>query len=210
MARNIMVNRIKAFLFTILLILSSACSTRPVQGGGNFPLPTYTDRPAPTQISRISPTAELPAGKEIACIPNNEHQGAKVVKVVDGDTINVEISGKEYTVRYIGMDTPETVKPNTPVQYYGPEASAKNKELVGGKTVILIKDVSETDKYDRLLRYVISDGKFVNFELVAQGYAHYHSYPPDISCNKTFASAERDARKKILGLWATPTPNPDS
>jgi micrococcal nuclease len=77
-----------------------------------------------------------------------------VTRVVDGDTIKVEIDGVQYDVRYIGIDTPETVHPSQPVGCFGPEASARNKELVDGKRVGLEKDVSEMDRYGRLLRYV--------------------------------------------------------
>jgi endonuclease YncB( thermonuclease family) len=89
--------------------------------------------------------------------------------VIDGDTIDVVINGAEYRVRYIGIDTPENTTSN---EYYGPQATAKNKALVEGKLVILVKDVSETDRYSRLLRYVIVDGLFVNYELVRQGFAN--------------------------------------
>ena len=79
---------------------------------------------------------------------------ATVVRVIDGDTIEVEIDGTSYRVRYIGIDTPETVHPQKPVECFGKEASEKNRELVEGKRVRLEKDVSDTDKYGRLLRYV--------------------------------------------------------
>ena len=74
--------------------------------------------------------------------------------MIDGDTIEVDMNGSQYTVRYIGMDTPETVHPTRGVEPYGHEASKRNRELVEGKTVYLEKDISETDRYGRLLRYV--------------------------------------------------------
>jgi endonuclease YncB( thermonuclease family) len=131
-----------------------------------------------------------------------------VVNVVDGDTIMVLLDqdGKTYTVRYIGMDTPENT---SQVEYFGPEATAKNIELVYGKAVMLIKDVSETDRYNRLLRYVLVDDIFVNFELVAQGYANTASYPPDTSCISTFRLAEQEAMVAGYGFWAlAPTNTP--
>jgi micrococcal nuclease len=126
-----------------------------------------------------------------------------VVDVIDGDTIKVllDVDGQTYSVRYIGMDTPENT---SQIEYFGLEATAKNSELVYGKTVTLIKDVSETDRYGRLLRYVIAENIFVNYELVAQGYANTASYPPDIACIPTFQTAEGQASALKLGLWGVP------
>jgi micrococcal nuclease len=132
----------------------------------------------------------------------------QVVEVVDGDTIKVSLDGEVYTVRYIGIDAPETKDPNRPVEWMGPEASAANERLVGGKTVYLEKDVSETDRYGRLLRYVyLGDGTFVNATLVRQGYATASSYPPDVRYQEQLRQAEREAREAGRGLWS-PTPSP--
>ncbi len=138
-----------------------------------------------------------------SCIPANPPQTGRVVQVVDGDTIKVVLDqdGRTYSVRYIGMDTPEDT---TQVEAFGPEATATNSQFVEGKLVTLIKDVSETDRYGRLLRYVIADGVFVNYELVAQGYATTASYPPDVACIPDFQAAERRAFASRLGLWAVP------
>lgn len=128
---------------------------------------------------------------------------ALVTKVIDGDTIWVDISGKSYKVRYIGMDTPETVHPFKPVEYFGKEASQKNTELVGGKTVYLEKDVSEKDKYGRLLRYVwMDDVTMVNAELVRLGYAYSYTYPPDVRYQDLFLLLQTEARENSRGLWA--------
>jgi len=118
--------------------------------------------------------------------------------VVDGDTIKLE-SGK--ILRYIGIDTPETVDPRKPVQCYGKEASAKNKELVEGKEVKLEKDVSEKDKYGRLLRYVWLGDVLVNELLISEGYAQSSSYPPDVKYQDRFIEAQRLAREENKGLW---------
>ena len=131
-----------------------------------------------------------------------------VIRVIDGDTIEIE-GGQR--VRYIGIDTPETVDPRKPVQCFGVEASNKNKGLVSGKRVRLEKDVSETDKYGRLLRYVYIGDTFVNLELVKQGYAYASSYPPDVKYQNQFTDAQRLAKKQNKGLWgscpvSTPTP----
>jgi micrococcal nuclease len=132
----------------------------------------------------------------------------QVVDVVDGDTIRVSIDGQTYTLRYIGIDAPETRHPDRPVEWMGPEATAANERLVGGKTVYLEKDVSETDRYGRLLRYVyLPDGEFVNAALVRQGYAVASTYPPDVKYQDLLRQAEQEAREAGRGLWsATPSP----
>jgi micrococcal nuclease len=130
----------------------------------------------------------------LSCIPATESQ-VKVVRVIDGDTI--EIAGGSH-VRYIGMDTPETYPK---VEFYGPEAKAKNIELVEGKLVTLEKDVSETDKYGRLLRYVYVDGVFVNGELVRLGYARAVAYPPDTRYQWQLEQLEKEAKAAKRGLW---------
>jgi micrococcal nuclease len=122
----------------------------------------------------------------------------KVVKVIDGDTI--EITGG-IKIRYIGIDTPETVDPRRPDGCFGREASEKNKEMVLGKDVRLEKDISETDKFGRLLRYVYVGDIMVNDELVKNGYAKASTYPPDVKYQKKFLEAEKFARENSLGLW---------
>ncbi|MCD6094576.1 thermonuclease family protein [bacterium] len=123
----------------------------------------------------------------------------KVIKVIDGDTIKLE-NGE--VVRYIGIDAPETFHPSKPVQCFGREASNKNKELVEGKLVRLEKDITNRDKYGRLLRYVWVGDLFVNDYLVRQGYAYVYTYPPDVKYSKQFVQAQREARENNRGLWA--------
>lgn len=129
---------------------------------------------------------------------NPSRYKVKVINVVDGDTIKIE-GGQ--VVRYIGIDTPETVHPSKPVQCYGEEASDKNRELVEGKEVKLEKDVSETDRYGRLLRYVWLGDILVNEYLVREGYAQSSSYPPDLKYQNKFVEAQRQAREEKKGLW---------
>lgn len=121
---------------------------------------------------------------------------------MDGDTIDVSIDGITKRVRYIGIDTPETVDPRKPVEYFGKEASVKNKELVEGKMVRLEKDVSETDRYGRLLRFVYVGDLFVNAELVRLGYAQVTTYPPDVKYADYFRQLQRDAMANKAGMWA--------
>ena len=126
---------------------------------------------------------------------------AQVVRVVDGDTIEVALNGKLYRVRYIGIDTPETVHPAIGEEPYGKEASNKNKELVEGKVVALEKDVSEIDQYGRLLRYVYVADLFVNAELVRLGYAQVSTDPPDVKYQDYFLQLQKEAREAQRGLW---------
>jgi len=128
---------------------------------------------------------------------------ARVTKVVDGDTIYCE---GDLKIRYIGMDTPETKHPSKGKEPYGPEATeAKteaNRKLVEDQLVLLVKDVSETDRYGRLLRYIfLPDGTFVNLRLVEDGYARVSTYPPDVRFTDIFLEAEREAREEDRGLW---------
>lgn len=137
---------------------------------------------------------------------STQKQIVKVENVIDGDTIVIEGNKK---VRYIGMDTPELHHPKKSVQCFGKEAMEENKRLVEGKKVILQKDVSETDQYGRLLRYVwLSDeaspsakGLFVNEYLVHEGYAHVATFPPDVTYVELFMNAEKEAREQMKGLW---------
>jgi micrococcal nuclease len=124
----------------------------------------------------------------------------KVVKVIDGDTIELENGQK---VRYIGIDTPELVHPSKPVECFAKEAQEKNKELVLGKEVWLEKDISETDKYGRLLRYVWVNDILVNEVLVQEGYAQVSTYPPDVKYQERFLEAQRKAREENKGLWSS-------
>jgi micrococcal nuclease len=131
---------------------------------------------------------------------------------VDGDTLVIDRGLGEERLRYIGVDAPESVKPGSPVEFMGKEASAANAALVEGATVALERDVSETDQYGRLLRYVwLREGDgwlLVNLELVRQGYASAVTYPPDVRWAGDFRDAERVARDAGLGLWGAATPVP--
>lgn len=123
---------------------------------------------------------------------------AVVVRVIDGDTVALD-NGER--VRYVGMDTPETKDPRKPVQCFGERAHERNAELVQGKRVRLVRDVSDRDHYGRLLRYVYVGDTFVNLELVEEGYARNYSFPPDITHQAEIRAAERRAREAKRGLW---------
>lgn len=122
----------------------------------------------------------------------------RVLRVVDGDTIVVEGG---YRIRYIGIDTPETVHPSKPVECFGPEASRKNRALVDGREVRLEPDAEDKDQYGRYLRYVYVDDLMVNAELVRQGYARVVFYPPNTAYETEFRQLESQARERELGLW---------
>jgi micrococcal nuclease len=134
---------------------------------------------------------------------------ARVTHVVDGDTIDVRMpDGSDEAVRYIGIDTPETVKPDTPVQCGGPEAHTVNERLVGGRTVTLRFDAERRDVYDRLLAYVYLPGAgaggrplFVNAELVRRGLARTLTIPPNDSFASLFARLAARAGALGRGLW---------
>ena len=131
----------------------------------------------------------------------------RVKRVVDGDTIELENGNK---VRYIGIDTQELDSSNESVQCYGEEAQKANIDLVLGKIIRMEKDVTDKDRFDRLLRYVwVLDNKdgenyelFVNDTLVRKGYAKVATYPPDIKYSELFLQGERYAKEKSLGLWS--------
>ena len=126
-----------------------------------------------------------------------------MVDVVDGDTIKVAVGGRVYRLRYIGIDTPETKHPRIGRECYGAEAATANSKLVAGKVVELEKDVSETDRYGRLLRYVWLGDVLVNERLVRDGYAVSSTYPPDVKYQERFLAAQRSARDAGAGLWGS-------
>jgi micrococcal nuclease len=129
---------------------------------------------------------------------------------IDGDTIAVNMNGQDEKVRFVGVDTPETHKPNTPVQCYGPAAAAFTKSTIGSNKVRLESDPLSTDRdrYDRLLRYVyLPDGTLLNEKLIRNGYGFYYPYFP-FSKSKQFAADEQAAIAGHKGLWASCHPTP--
>jgi micrococcal nuclease len=133
--------------------------------------------------------------------PEGPTAEAQVTRVIDGDTIEVRISGGEDEVRYIGIDTPETVKPDTPVQCFGPQASTENHRLVDGRQVRLAFDRERRDIYGRLLAYVYTDDGFVNARLVRGGYARTLTITPNTAHAGLFHRLAQDAGRSGRGLW---------
>lgn len=128
---------------------------------------------------------------------------ARVVRVVDGDTIVVSVGGREDRVRYIGIDTPESVKPGTPVQCYAKRASKENARLIAGREVRLVADAEARDRYGRRLAYVYraADGLLVNVALARGGYAKPLTIAPNVAHAGEIAAAARAARRAGRGLW---------
>lgn len=147
--------------------------------------------------------ASVPTPAAAQVVPN-----AIVTRVIDGDTIDANIGGHAERVRLIGIDTPETKKPNTPIQCFGPEASDFTKHtLVPGTRVTIRRDAEARDDYGRLLGYVYrsSDGLFVNLELARLGYARPLTIAPNTAFTADFVRAARDAEAANRGLWAACT-----
>jgi endonuclease YncB( thermonuclease family) len=143
-------------------------------------------------------------------VQNNQPGLYSVSHFVDGDTITVSMNGKDEKVRFIGVDTPETHKPNTPVQCYGPAAAAFTKNTIGTQKVRLEADPKDTDRdrYGRLLRYVyLPDGTLLNEQLIRQGYGFYYPYFP-FSKKTEFAAAQQSAMAGQKGLWGNCSPKP--
>lgn len=198
------------FIALIPLLLAIACAQiddtqpAPTESASPTATPTIAANPTPVDAARQPSPSRTPTPTSLTV--------AFVVNIVDGDTIDVLINGQKLRVRYIGIDTPETVDPRRPVECFGREASERNRQLVEGKTVGLERDISETDRFGRRLRYVWLEGEMVNAILVAGGYASAVTFPPDVRYAELFAALEARAREDALGLWgpacATPSPPP--
>src|SRR3954452_6357419 len=136
--------------------------------------------------------------------PGDRTETGRVVRGVDGDTIHVRLGGVEEKIRYIGVDTPESVKPGTPVQCFAKRASAYNERLVGGERVRVVRDAEARDRYGRLLAYVYRarDGLFVNAELVRGGFAQPLTIPPNVAHAAQFRRLAAAARRAGRGLWS--------
>ena len=130
---------------------------------------------------------------------------ATMVRVVDGDTIDVTIDGDRERVRLIGIDTPETKKLNTPVQCFGPEATEFTTSLLPtGTPLHLERDIVGRDDYGRVLAYVyvVADGTFANLAIIRQGFARPLTIPPNVAHADEFVEGARRAEAGNTGLWA--------
>jgi micrococcal nuclease len=175
-----------------------------------MPHPRARGRALPSIVGLVAALVTL-VGCRSTGPPSGDRPGDAVVeRVVDGDTIDVDIDGHEERVRLIGIDTPETKDEDAPVQCYGPEASALTELLLPpGTAVRLERDVEARDDYGRLLAYVHrADGLFVNLELARQGAATVLSIRPNTAYAEVIARAVDEARRAGRGLWgACPVPS---
>ena len=169
---------VRPFLGLWVLCLAVALCLGCGWPGGQAMAPWATRTP----VATASPTPEL--------------QAAYVARVTDGDTIRVRIDGREYPLRYIGINCPEVGQP------YADEATRANQDLVLHKTVLPERDVSETDRHGRLLRYVYLDDQMVNGILVQRGLANAGTYPPDVKHQDYLRALEQEAREAGRGFWA--------
>lgn len=128
-----------------------------------------------------------PVFTKYLCVnPGEGYEVARVIRVIDGDSIEVKIGSDRYEVRYIGINTPEFHSEDQAAAILATEA---NEALLFSQDVYLFRDVSNTDKFGRLLRYVFTEAEFVNLEMVKQGFAESRSYPPDVACQNLFDQA---------------------
>ena len=155
----------------------------------------------------VSSSCAHRSGPSTVAIPGTTRKGAaaEVTHVVDGDTVDLEFpDGTSERARLLGIDTPETVKPNTPVQCYGPEASARTKALLPpGTAVVVQRDTEARDRYGRLLVYLWRrrDGLFVNASLVSEGFARTLSIAPNTAHRADLAADASQADARDIGLW---------
>jgi len=198
--RKIYLLIVAVFVLLVIFIIGQSLKEKPAenklnQNKGAIDSIAQESAQENAQVNEQDNQENLSAEKETA-----DKNLIKVIRVIDGDTIEIEGGEK---VRYIGIDTPETVDPRKPVQCFGVEASKKNKELVEGKMVRLENDITDRDKYNRLLRYIWVGDTFVNLELVKQGFAYSYTYPPDIKYQDQFVKAQQEAREAKRGLWSS-------
>lgn len=143
-------------------------------------------------------------GMEIKTTSNVSEDIYEVISVTDGDTFKINYNGKETKVRLIGVDTPESVHPNSSKNTeYGKEASNYTKSLLENRTVKLEFDVSQTDQYGRLLAYVyLENGEMLNEKLLKEGYAQVATYAPNVKYVEKFEQLQKEARENKVGFWA--------
>ena len=188
----------RGYIVLIVLLLplfGFGCIEHPELPPTFHPSISPTARPAPSPGSGTSTRVETNPS-----MPPGAATEAQVIRVIDGDTIRVSFDDAVHTVRYVGIDAPERDEP------LGPAATAENRAMLADQTVYLERDVSNTDEFGRLLRYVyLADGTFVNGEMVRRGLAEAKSYPPDVARQATLEALEGQAQAGHWGLWQ-PTP----
>ena len=177
-------------------------------GSGNSKQPVDTSTVEPPQefVSDISVDRDINQGEQgESLLPLVDQKFYDVIKVIDGDTLSIDLDGKNTTLRLIGINTPETVDPRRAVECFGREASDKAKELLSGKRARIEADSTQGtyDKYNRLLVYVyLEDGLFFNKYMIEEGYAYEYTYSAPYKYQSEFKEAERRAKEAEKGFWA--------
>ncbi len=217
--------QIKTFFAVTIIVLSIfgiIFSDSSSKFSSPFKAPAVTEESEQTATDeqvRGNSDSEIPSSVSIVDESLNEDEIAnenieesteayRVIKVIDGDTLDVSLEDRTERLRLIGIDTPETVDPRKKVQCFGKEASNKAKELLSGQFVSLESDESqgERDKYKRLLRYVfLPDGTNFNLYMISEGYAHEYTYDEPYKYQFDFKQAEATARENSKGLWNSGT-----
>ena len=185
-------SKVILFLLTVACLGLAVAGCFPTSDAGTTAPPPTTTRPPRTPLPPIGDTSanltETPQGER-----------ARVTHVFDGDSIEVELGGRTYRLRYIGVDSPEREEP------FYEEAFDFNRKLVEDETVTLVRDVSETDQYGRLLRYVyLDDGTFVNAALIGSGMARLVTFPPDVAQTDYLRRLQAEAKDAAAGMWSRP------
>lgn len=194
-------------LLSIIIILVASVAIFISDDSSKIIIPE--NNPTPVEQNSQDDTLGVFTTKAPVITPVSENEpidkiSYKVIKVVDGDTMDVDINGTVERLRLIGIDTPETVDPRKDVQCFGKEASDKSKELLEGKYVTLESDSSQSirDKYKRLLVYVfMSDGTNFNKYMIEEGYAYEYTYDSAYKYQSEFKEAQNNARNSNKGLW---------
>lgn len=207
---------IKCVLTLSLSLMLTSCSEKPSNWEKDFKVNNNQEITINDNAINHEKEKEKEIKHEDESLSKN-FQKATVVRVVDGDTIVANVDGEEYKIRLIGVNTPETVHPSKPVEYYGKEASEFTKSvLTEGKEIYLEKDVSDVDRYGRMLRYVWLqvpknqlnpsdsdiDNNMFNALLLKGGYAQVSTFPPDVNYQEHFLELEKTAKKEKNGLWS--------
>ena len=170
------------FVYLFLIIVTSSCTflSELIYSDDSF----HTDDQNEIEKTSSKNPLNTPIYQMFDCIlEKSDFETGRAIKVIDGDSIEVDIGGEIVEVRYIGVNSPEYYSDNRNEAIL---ASKANEKMVFGEEVYLFTDVSEADKFDRKLRYVFTSEIFVNLELVKNGYAESKSYPPDTACQNLF------------------------
>lgn len=182
-------------------LFASIATATPIEPKSNENIQEIQEEPASTS----NPATNAPIVASEPSIEVSSKTSATVIRVVDGDTVKVDIDGVQETIRIIGINTPETVDPRKPVECFGQEASARAHALLDNQTVALEADSTqgEHDKYDRLLRYVfLSNGSDFGKQMISEGYAYEYTYSTPYTHQQDYETAQSEAENAKRGLWA--------